>query len=130
MPPSTALQNPARGRPFPLAQHPLAVLFERRLAEHGRNELPAEPQPSIWAVASVQLANPMNVMLAIVAVASILIGQISTGVIVGILGMLSLLQPHDDAESAPPAEATGDDPSDALDTSAEEPSKSAPAEHS
>src|SRR5499433_3601379 len=54
----------------------------RRLAEHGPNELPSEPPPSRWAVARGQLANPMNVMLLIVFVASLAIGQVPTGIVV------------------------------------------------
>ena len=36
--------------------------IERRLAEYGPNELPTEPPPGKWAVARVQLSNPMNIM--------------------------------------------------------------------
>lgn len=58
---------------------------DRRLAEYGPNEIPREAPPSTWAIALEQLSNPMNVMLVIVAVASIVIGEISTGLIVGAL---------------------------------------------
>jgi P-type Ca2+ transporter type 2C len=58
---------------------------ERRIAEYGRNELPAEPAPSRWSLARVQISNPMNIMLAVVAVASMLIGQLSTGIVVAVL---------------------------------------------
>lgn len=51
----------------------------------GPNELPSEPPPSRWEVARGQLANPMNVMLIIVAVASLAIGQIGTGLVVAAL---------------------------------------------
>jgi len=54
----------------------------RRLAEYGPNELPTEPPPSVWTVARGQLANPMNIMLLIVAVASLVIGQVGTGIFV------------------------------------------------
>ena len=64
---------------------------ERRLAEYGHNELPEEPQPSRWSLAAIQLANPMNIMLLIVAVASIAIGQISTGIIVAALVLLNVV---------------------------------------
>src|SRR3954453_22434778 len=56
--------------------------IERRLAEYGRNEIVGEPQPTLWAVAKGQLANPMNIMLLIVSIASLAIGQVATGVIV------------------------------------------------
>jgi Ca2+-transporting ATPase len=58
-----------------------------RLARYGANELPTEPPPSTWAVARGQLANPMNVMLLIVCVASLAIGQVATGVVV--LGLVT-----------------------------------------
>ena len=58
---------------------------EVRLSRYGRNEIPREPPPSTWSIALEQLSNPMNIMLIIVAVASILIGQIPTAVIVGAL---------------------------------------------
>jgi Ca2+-transporting ATPase len=54
----------------------------RRLAEYGPNELPTEPPPSRWDVARGQLSNPMNVMLLIVGVASLVIGQVATAVVV------------------------------------------------
>ena len=54
----------------------------RRLGEYGPNELPTEPPPSAWVVARGQLANPMNIMLLIVCVASFAIAQVATGVVV------------------------------------------------
>ncbi|GAB89227.1 cation-translocating P-type ATPase [Gordonia rhizosphera] len=56
-----------------------------RLARYGPNELTPEPPPTLWAVSRGQLANPMNIMLLIVAVASFAIGQFSTGIVVGLL---------------------------------------------
>ena len=58
---------------------------DRRIAQYGLNEIPQEPPPSTWSIALEQLSNPMNIMLIIVAVASVLIGQVPTGVIVGAL---------------------------------------------
>jgi Ca2+-transporting ATPase len=55
---------------------------DRRLADYGPNELPAEPSPSVWVVARGQLANPMNIMLMIVCVASLAIGQVPTGIVI------------------------------------------------
>ena len=55
---------------------------QRRLAEFGRNEIATEPPPTLWEVAKGQLANPMNIMLLIVSIASFAIGQVATGVIV------------------------------------------------
>ena len=60
---------------------------ERRLAEYGPNELPAEPPPSMWVVARAQLVNPMNIMLLIVVAASFAIVQIATAVVV--LGLVT-----------------------------------------
>src|SRR5690348_11501574 len=55
---------------------------EQRLAEYGPNELPKEPPPSMWVVARGQLANPMNIMLLIVVVASFAIVQVATALVV------------------------------------------------
>src|SRR5690348_12643084 len=60
---------------------------ERRQAEYGPNELPAEPPPSMWVVARAQLVNPMNIMLLIVVAASFAIVQIATAVVV--LGLVT-----------------------------------------
>ena len=60
---------------------------ERRLEQYGPNELPKEPPPSVWEVARGQLANPMNIMLLIVAVASFVVGQVPTGIFV--LGLVT-----------------------------------------
>lgn len=59
-----------------------AAEVERRLAEYGPNELPAEPPPSVWAVGWGQLVNPMNIMLLIVVAASFAIVQIATALVV------------------------------------------------
>ena len=47
---------------------------QRRVAEYGANVIPAEPPPTPWQMAKGQLANPMNVMLLVVSVASFVIG--------------------------------------------------------
>ncbi|GAA1945128.1 cation-transporting P-type ATPase [Microbacterium deminutum] len=62
----------------------------RRLAEHGPNAIAAEKPPSLWQVSLSQLADPMNVMLVIVAVISLLIGQLSVGIVVGGLVILNV----------------------------------------
>lgn len=62
----------------------------KRLAEHGPNAIAAEKPPSVWQVSLSQLADPMNVMLVIVAVISLLIGQVSVGIVVGALVVLNV----------------------------------------
>lgn len=64
---------------------------ERRLAQYGPNEIAQEPPPSTWAIARGQLANPMNIMLIIVAVVSLAIDQIPTGAVVTLLVSFNVL---------------------------------------
>src|SRR6478735_8060317 len=61
-----------------------------RRAAFGPNAIAAERPPSVWAVAASQLRDPMNIMLVAVVVVSLAIGQVSTGVIVGLLIVLNL----------------------------------------
>lgn len=63
----------------------------QRAVTYGRNEISAEKPPSMVAVALGQLRDPMNVMLVVVTVVSLLIGEISTGVIVGLLIVLNVV---------------------------------------
>ena len=63
----------------------------RRLTEYGPNAIPKEPPPSRWAIALAQLADPMNVMLVAVAVISVLVGESSTGLMVGALVLLNVV---------------------------------------
>ncbi|MFI8773878.1 cation-translocating P-type ATPase [Gordonia sp. NPDC062954] len=62
-----------------------------RLARFGPNEVTPEPPPTLWAVSRGQLANPMNIMLLIVAVASFAIGQFATGIVVGLLVVFNVV---------------------------------------
>ena len=62
-----------------------------RLASHGPNEIKSEPPPSIVQIALQQLRDPMNLMLIAVTIASLLIGQVSTAVLVGLLIVLNLV---------------------------------------
>ena len=62
-----------------------AAEVQRRLAQYGRNEIATEPPPMLWQTAKGQLLNPMNIMLFVVAVASLAIGQVATGIVVGLL---------------------------------------------
>ncbi|HET6986389.1 MAG TPA: cation-transporting P-type ATPase [Kribbella sp.] len=61
-----------------------------RLSSHGPNEIAAEKPPSLWAVALAQLRDPMNLMLIAVVVVSLVIGQVSTGIIVALLILLNV----------------------------------------
>jgi P-type Ca2+ transporter type 2C len=63
----------------------------RRLSTFGKNEITGEKPPSAVAVALVQLRDPMNIMLVAVTLVSILIGEVSTGVIVGLLILLNVV---------------------------------------
>jgi Ca2+-transporting ATPase len=63
----------------------------RRLQEVGPNKLTSEKPPSTWSVALAQLRDPMNLMLIAVAVASLLIAQVSTAVLVAALVLLNVL---------------------------------------
>jgi len=64
---------------------------ENRLSRYGPNELAKEPPPSTWEIARGQLANPMNIMLIVVAVASYAIDQVATGVVVTFLVSFNVL---------------------------------------
>ena len=62
-----------------------------RLSRYGPNQIAAEKPPSLWAIALQQLRDPMNIMLVAVVVVSLVIGQVSTAVIVGLLVLLNVV---------------------------------------
>jgi len=62
-----------------------------RLSSHGPNEIESEPPPSLVQIALQQLRDPMNLMLVAVTIASLLIGEISTAVLVAFLIALNLV---------------------------------------
>src|SRR6476646_1966217 len=62
-----------------------------RLTRYGPNKITGEKPPSIVVVALTQLRDPMNIMLIAVTLVSFLIGQVSTGVIVGLLILLNVV---------------------------------------
>ncbi|GGQ48920.1 cation-translocating P-type ATPase [Couchioplanes azureus] len=62
-----------------------------RLRRHGPNRIAAEKPPSAWAIALRQLRDPMNVMLVAVVAAGVLIGELSTSIIVGLLLLLNVV---------------------------------------
>ena len=61
-----------------------------RLASHGPNAITADKPPSPWVLAAVQLRDPMNLMLVAVVVVSLLIGEVSTGILVALLVVLNI----------------------------------------
>jgi Ca2+-transporting ATPase len=61
-----------------------------RLSTYGPNQIVGEKPPSVWAVALLQLRDPMNIMLVAVTLVSILIGQVSTGIVVALLIVLNV----------------------------------------
>ncbi|MFC6149691.1 MULTISPECIES: cation-translocating P-type ATPase [Mumia] len=62
-----------------------------RLASYGPNQIAAEKPPTAWAIAALQLRDPMNIMLVAVAVVSLVIGEVSTGVVVAFLILLNVV---------------------------------------
>ncbi|MGB5169244.1 MAG: cation-translocating P-type ATPase [Acidimicrobiia bacterium] len=73
------------------AEHGLnADDVQARLARFGANVIATEPPPTLWDMAKSQLANPMNIMLLIVSIASFVIGQVATGAVVMALVMLNV----------------------------------------
>ena len=61
------------------------------MSRYGPNQIAAEKPPSLWAVALQQLRDPMNIMLVAVVAVSLVIGQVSTAVIVGLLVVLNIV---------------------------------------
>ena len=62
-----------------------------RLQKYGRNEIAAEPPPSIWAIVLLQLRDPMSLMLIAVSIVSFFIDQIPVGVLVACLVILNVV---------------------------------------
>lgn len=62
----------------------------RELERHGRNQLPTPPQPSRLQIVARIWADPMNLMLTIVALVSFVFGQPETGILVALLVALNL----------------------------------------
>ncbi|MCB0917910.1 MAG: cation-transporting P-type ATPase [Actinobacteria bacterium] len=63
---------------------------QRVLQAHGPNTLPSVKPPSTWQVIAKQLADPMNIMLIVVAVVGIIAGQPETAALVIFLVLLNL----------------------------------------
>jgi P-type Ca2+ transporter type 2C len=62
-----------------------------RLAQYGENKITSEKPPSTWVVALGQLRDPMNIMLVAVTVVSLVIGQVSTAIVVAVLVMFNVV---------------------------------------
>ena len=62
----------------------------RQLERHGPNRIPVEPPPSAWQIILRIWADPMNIMLTIVSIASFLFDQVPTGILVALLVLLNL----------------------------------------
>jgi len=64
---------------------------QSRAAKYGPNQLTATKSASFLQLCVKQLADPMNIMLAAVAIISFAIGQISTGILVAVLVAFNVL---------------------------------------
>lgn len=62
-----------------------------RLERFGPNAIASEPPPTRWMVALIQLRDPMNLMLVAVVVVSLVIGQVSTALLVAALVLLNVV---------------------------------------
>ncbi len=62
-----------------------------RQAKYGPNAIASEPPPSMWALALLQVRDPMNLMLIGVSIVSFFIEQVSLGVLVALLVVLNVV---------------------------------------
>ncbi|QXF81321.1 cation-transporting P-type ATPase [Rhodococcus pyridinivorans] len=67
------------------------VVAAERRRRFGPNTIVSEPVPSMWAIALRQLRDPMNLMLIAVTIVSIVIGEISTALVVVVLVALNVV---------------------------------------
>ncbi|WP_394553205.1 cation-translocating P-type ATPase [Agromyces sp. MMS24-JH15] len=63
----------------------------RRLAESGPNALVSAPPPSVWKIALAQILELMTLMLIAVTFISLLIGQVTTAIIVAVLVLFNVV---------------------------------------
>src|SRR5690242_3935567 len=68
-----------------------AAEAKARLESYGPNMLQKEAKASPWSIALEQVRDPMNIMLLVVVVVSILIAEVSTAVIVALLVGLNVV---------------------------------------
>ncbi|TSD96798.1 cation-translocating P-type ATPase [Gordonia rubripertincta] len=64
---------------------------DSRREHYGDNEIAAEPAPSAWAIALVQLKDPMNLMLVAVVIISLVIAEIATALVVAVLVIVNVV---------------------------------------
>ena len=64
---------------------------DERRRRYGPNSIAAEPAPSAWSIALLQLKDPMNLMLVAVAIVSVVIGEVPTAIIVAALVVLNVV---------------------------------------
>jgi Ca2+-transporting ATPase len=62
-----------------------------RLSHYGRNQVTSEKPPSVWSIALGQLRDPMNIMLIFVTVAGLVIGEVSTALVIALLVALNVV---------------------------------------
>ena len=62
-----------------------------RQQRYGPNQIASEPSPSTWSVALIQIRDPMNLMLIVVAVVSLFVHQVSVSILVGFLVILNVV---------------------------------------
>ena len=102
---TTAVEAAGQSALPPFAMQPDAVLAElgssadrgltsaeaaARLATYGPNSIKGEKPPSVVSIALGQLRDPMNLMLVAVAIVSLIIGEVSTALVVALLVVLNL----------------------------------------
>ncbi|WP_298134764.1 cation-transporting P-type ATPase [Micropruina sp.] len=68
-----------------------AAAVRDRRAEHGENRIASEPPPTRWTIALRELGDPMNLMLLVVSIASLVIGQLPVGIMVAALVVLNVV---------------------------------------
>ena len=62
-----------------------------RLSRYGRNQVTSEKPPSVWSIALGQLRDPMNIMLIFVTAAGLVIGEVSTALVIALLVALNVV---------------------------------------
>lgn len=58
---------------------------------YGANKIASEPTPSLWSIALRQVKDLMNLMLIVVAIVSVVIGEVPTAIVVAVLVVLNVV---------------------------------------